>query len=153
MEVRHTTALQLNHFDEGRSRISRICTVVFEFSAELAAEADSEPTPELGSVPGKQNMAHVVVALAAQRLAHDGIVQVVDTTALVDSAVFALPVVSTPGVAGSASPGCVDSAEARGGERNEQLRVVGHGTGNTVMPAVQAGVDELPNVAGIQVRT
>ncbi len=103
-------------------------------------------------MPRKENMAQVVVALAAQRLANDRIVQIVDPIATEKLAVLA-PVATIPAVAGSGSPDRVNGAKARGGERHEQLRVISHSARDTVMATVEARVNELPNVAGIQVRT
>jgi hypothetical protein len=55
-------------------------------------------------------------------------------------------------VAWSVTADRVDSSEARGGECDEQLWVTSHRTGDPVVSAVEAGVDELPDVACIQIR-
>jgi hypothetical protein len=63
----------------------------------------------------------------------------------------ALCVFSASGMACSVTPDRVNSTETGRSERDEQLRVVCHRIGDTVMPAVEAGVDQLPNVTGVQV--
>lgn len=58
----------------------------------------------------------------------------------------------TTGMAPPVVSDCVDSTKTRRGERDEQLGVIGHRVGNTVMAAVEGGVDQLPDVAGVQIR-
>lgn len=103
-------------------------------------------------MPGEQNVTHVVIAIYAYRLAHGGVLSVMSAVASDDSSMTALCRLPTAGMALPVVSDCVDSAETRRGERDEQLGVVGHGVGNTVMAAVEAGVDQLPDVAGIQIR-
>ncbi|ETW22464.1 hypothetical protein MGAST_19910 [Mycobacterium gastri 'Wayne'] len=97
-------------------------------------------------------MTHVVVALAAQRLPYGGILQAVYAVTSVGSSVAAGCSSSTFGVAGSVAPDGVNSTETRCSERDEQLRVIGHRAGDTVVAAVESSVDQLPEVAAIQIR-
>ena len=48
--------------------------------------------------------------------------------------------------------GGVDGAEAGCGQRRENLRMAGDRGWKLMVSAVEAGVDELPSVAGIQIR-
>jgi hypothetical protein len=45
----------------------------------------------------------------------------------------------------------VDGTEAGRRQRDEHLWVLGDGGGHVVVPTVQAGVDQLPGVAGVQI--
>ncbi len=103
-------------------------------------------------MPGKQNVAHVVVAITAQRLPHGRVFSGMSAVASDGSPMAAMSGLLTAGMAMPAASDCVDSTETRRSERDEQLRVMGHRVGNAVMTAVEAGVDQLPDVAGIQIR-
>src|SRR6478609_213455 len=74
-----------------------------------------------------------------------------------------MPTATEPATAGIVTPatvltvsvvtGGVHGPETRCGQGDEHLRVLGDGGRHVVVSAVQAGVHELPGVAGIQIRT
>lgn len=103
-------------------------------------------------MPGEQNVTDVVVAIAAQRLPHRGVFDAMSEGASNGSPMVAITSLPTAGMALPGVSDCVDSSETRRSEGDEQLRVMGHSVGNTVMTAVEAGVDQLPDIAGIQIR-
>jgi hypothetical protein len=85
-------------------------------------------------------------------LADSGIVKVVDAVASKKLPVLALLALAIARMADARSPDSVHRTKTRRGKRDEQLRVVCHRGRDTVVPAVEASVNELPNVPGVQVR-
>ncbi|RDH76548.1 hypothetical protein DVS77_21190 [Mycolicibacterium moriokaense] len=124
-----------------------------QFAAKSSPQADGEPTPQLGSMPSKENVTDVVIALTADWLTDVAIFDVVCAIASERLPVLALTASATTRVAHSGSPHSVHRAETRSGKRDKQLWVLSNRRWNIVMAAVEPSVNELPYVAGVQVRT
>src|SRR6476659_3886761 len=104
-------------------------------------------------------MPGVVVAVFAQRLNHVRVMVVVNGAAPQRFPVLTASESAATKVVTAASvltvfvvTAAVDGSEAGCGQGGEHLGVLGDGGGHVVMSAVQAGMDQLPGVAGIQIR-
>jgi hypothetical protein len=65
---------------------------------------------------------------------------------------WAFTVPRTSWMAATCGAYCVDCTEARRGQGEEHLGVIGHGGGDVVMSTLKTGVDELPSITGVQIR-
>jgi hypothetical protein len=102
-------------------------------------------------VPSKKDVTDVVIALHAQRLADRGIVDIMDAIASKKLSVLAVCATAAARTADSRTPEPVHRAKTGSGKGNKQLWVIDHRRRHTVMPTVEASVNQLPNVPGVQV--
>ena len=119
--------------------------------ASVLPEGDGEPAPQFGSAGVEQDRPGVVVAVRAQRLAEPVVIPVVLVAARQPDAVRTGLVV--PARSASEHPAvflapCVDRAERRRGQRDEDARMVGDGGGDA-LAAGQPGADELVGVGAV----
>jgi hypothetical protein len=116
------------------------------------AQTNCEAPPELWSVPRKQYMVAVFVAIAAKGLSELNVVGAVRATAPERLFVWAFTVSGASWMAAPRFANSMNWPEAGCSQCDEYLRVISHGCGYVVMPTVQAGVDELPCIASVQIR-
>ena len=119
----------------------------------MPTQRGSKAPPQFWGVPGEQHVGGVVVAVPAQRLAETRVVGVVDTPAPHRPPVRVPPIRAAAGV-GAHLPGAtglhhrgVHRAVAGGGEGGQHRRM----PPNRGVGGGEAGVDELPGVAGVEV--
>jgi hypothetical protein len=118
---------------------------------QVALQGDAEPAPQLRGVPLPHDVAGVVVAVRAQRLAQPRVVLVVALAAPGRTAVRAQRLVATS-PAGPLGAQPVHSTERRGGQGGERPRVVGHRL-RDALAAGQPAHDHVPGVALVLPRT
>ena len=155
--VHDGAALVFGDFDKRHPQHAGVDADTPQVGCHGAAQRDGEAPPQFRGVPVEQHMPGVVIALRAQRLPDFRVVAAVSRVAPQRFPMRAVRLATAGRVAHRVSqPGPVTAgvhrAEARGGQGGEDLRAVSGGVGHAVMPALGAGVHELPGVGGIEVR-
>jgi hypothetical protein len=139
VEVHEAAPLELGDLREGDADALTPGTFADAGAAgEDADQFDHEAVPQRGGVPVPQHRALVVIRRRTDRPAELRVIGVV-----------ALAAPAPPAVVGSA----VDRSERRRRQAREDLRVLGDLLRHALAPARQAGVDELPHVAAVLMRT
>ena len=149
VEVDGAAGLHFGNLGElHRARVVDLGRGHTEHIGEVAPESDGEASPQFGGPPLPHEVVAVAVAVGADRLPEQRVVLVVSQVAPLGLAVRA-ELAFAARVTGLPAAGAVHRAEGRGGESEEDQRIVCHGLGD-VLAALDAAADHLEGVAGVQ---